>query len=135
MAKFLMEVLDVKGAFLHGEFEEGEKIYMEIPQGFEKYYNPLQYVWRLMMTMYGLKQAALAFWQKLVLTMAYVGFKQSKADPCLFFKWTTKGIVLITSVVDDMNIVGYKDNVAETRESIMNIFPCEKLVKHKSILV
>jgi hypothetical protein len=38
MAKWYMEVLDIKGEFLHGEFEDGEKIYREIPKGFERFY-------------------------------------------------------------------------------------------------
>ncbi len=29
-------VVDVKGAFLHGQFQYGEEIYMKIPQGWEK---------------------------------------------------------------------------------------------------
>jgi hypothetical protein len=38
MAGWWAELLDVKGAFLHGVFEKGHKVYMEIPQGFEKFY-------------------------------------------------------------------------------------------------
>lgn len=130
MAKMYMEVLDVKGAFLHGEFEDGEKIYMKIPQGFEKYY-PANYVWLLLTTLYGLKQAALAFWRKLVITMAYIRFKRSKADPCLYFKWTDKGLTLITSVVDDMNITGDKDDVIEAKKGITSIFECDEVGETK----
>ena len=32
------EVLDVKGAFLNGLFEDSEKIYMRVPEGSEKHY-------------------------------------------------------------------------------------------------
>jgi len=28
-------IVDVKGALLHGNYEDGEKIYMEVPKGFE----------------------------------------------------------------------------------------------------
>jgi hypothetical protein len=38
MASMLAHVVDVKGAFLHGEFEDGEIIHMTIPQGFEKHF-------------------------------------------------------------------------------------------------
>ncbi len=38
MASMLAHVVDIKGAFLHGEFEDGEIIHMEIPQGFEKHF-------------------------------------------------------------------------------------------------
>jgi hypothetical protein len=39
MASWSAEVLDVKGAFLHGGFEDGEQIYMGVPEGFEKHYT------------------------------------------------------------------------------------------------
>ena len=32
--------VDVKGAFLNGEFTNGEKIYMKVPKGMEKHYPP-----------------------------------------------------------------------------------------------
>ena len=38
MASFWAELLDVKGAFLRGIFEKGRKIYMRVPEGFEKFY-------------------------------------------------------------------------------------------------
>ena len=38
MANMLAHVVDVKGAFLHGEFEDREIIHMKIPQGFEKHF-------------------------------------------------------------------------------------------------
>jgi hypothetical protein len=35
MAGWYAELIDVKGAFLHDVFEKGQKVYMEVPQGFE----------------------------------------------------------------------------------------------------
>jgi hypothetical protein len=62
MAGWVGEILDVQGAFLHlhlhGELDKGEEIHMEVPQGFEKHYDPMYYVLLLMKTMYGLKQLA-----------------------------------------------------------------------------
>jgi hypothetical protein len=57
--------LDVRGAFLHGVFADGEEIYMEVPQGFEHWYSN-QHVLLLLRTIYGLKQAAYAFWRALL---------------------------------------------------------------------
>ncbi len=54
LARWYAELIDVKGAFLHGEFEEGEILYMEIPEGFEQYY-PAGFIWLLLRTIYGLK--------------------------------------------------------------------------------
>ena len=60
MASTLAHVVDVKGAFLHGEFEGVEIIYMKILQGFEKHF-PGESVLLLKKCLYRLKQAAKAF--------------------------------------------------------------------------
>jgi hypothetical protein len=88
MAGWEFHVVDVQGAFLNGEFEDGEQIYMTVPDGFKRYYDPKKYVLLLRRTLYGLIQAALAFWRKLVLAFLQMQFKRSKADPCLFYKRT-----------------------------------------------
>ncbi len=61
MAHWCVMLLDVKGAFLCGNFENDEEIYMKIPQGFERFYSK-NAVLLLLKTIYGLKQVALAFW-------------------------------------------------------------------------
>jgi hypothetical protein len=35
----IAHVVDVKGAFLHSKFDNGEKIYIKIPLGFEELYD------------------------------------------------------------------------------------------------
>ena len=78
-------VIDVNGAFLLGLFEDGEKLYMRIPEGFEEFYSPDD-VLELERTIYGLKQAAKAFWRELLKCVADIGFKRSDADPCFVYK-------------------------------------------------
>ncbi len=82
MANWQGKILDVKGAFLHGEFKDGEVIFMKVPHGFEKFY-PDDVVLKLKKCIYGLKQAAMAFWRQLLLCMNRMGMTQSTADPCL----------------------------------------------------
>ena len=61
MAEFIAKVVDVKGEFLHGGFDEGtEPVYMAFPEGFEKHYEN-QVVFFLLKTFYGLNNAAKAF--------------------------------------------------------------------------
>jgi hypothetical protein len=55
----ITHAVDVKGAFLYGEFEDW-KIYMKILLGFEKFYSS-DTVLLLKKTLYGLKQVAMAF--------------------------------------------------------------------------
>jgi len=63
MAGMIAHVVDVKGAFLHGDFEDGEKIHMKIARGFEKHF-PERSVILLKKCLYGLKQAVKAFRRK-----------------------------------------------------------------------
>jgi hypothetical protein len=84
MAGWIGMLLDVNGAFLNGRFEKNRKVYMGVPQGFEKYF-PRNVVLLLLKTLYGTKQAAMAFWRKLCETFYMIGFARSKADPCLYF--------------------------------------------------
>jgi hypothetical protein len=72
-------VVDIKGAFLYGEFEEGEKVYIKIPLGFEEFYDR-NTVLLLKKTLYRLKQAAMAFYRKLLAATANIGLKRSTAD-------------------------------------------------------
>ena len=50
-------IYDVKGVFLKGKFEDGEEIFMEVPQGMEHHYWGLALL-RLLKPIHG-KQAAL----------------------------------------------------------------------------
>jgi hypothetical protein len=36
MAAWIGEIINVKGAFLHGDLDEGNNVFMKVPQGFEK---------------------------------------------------------------------------------------------------
>jgi hypothetical protein len=94
MANWLGLIVDVKGTFLHGDFEDGEVIYMKVPHGFEKFY-PDDVVLKLKKCIYGLKQAAMAFWHQLLLCMKSMGVACSTTDPCLYHKWGEEGLVPI----------------------------------------
>ncbi len=124
MAMWMGILLDVNGAFLHGEFTDGEKIYMKVPKGMEKHYPP-DVVLLLLKCIYGLKQAAMAFWKRLLICMRSMGFERSMADPCLYYKWTeNNGLVLIISWIDDNMIVGSKAAVLEAKKAMMERFEC-----------
>ena len=64
MARWVGEILDVKKAFLHGNFDKGKNVNWKVPEGFKKYYDPMYYVLLLLQMLYGLKQSAMAFWKK-----------------------------------------------------------------------
>ena len=84
--KWQAEIVDVKGAFLQGKFKNGKKMYIDVPDGLEKFYGSQKdVVMCLNVPIYGTKQAASCFYKQLVKRMADCGYKRSKADPCLYF--------------------------------------------------
>ena len=126
MAKYVGELMDVRGAFLLGEFGKEEKLYMEVPQGFEKFY-PIGVVLLLLKTIYGLKQAAYAFWRKLLEAFWAMGYERCKGDPCLYFKWSNAFLILWMSWVDDCFVCGPEAEV-KTAKAMMNAeFDCDNL--------
>ena len=127
MGKLHGELMDVCGAFLHGEFDRGEEIYMKIPQGFEKFY-PSDILLKLKKTIYGLKQSAYTFWVKLVRILRQMGLKRSKADPCLYFRWGGGGTLNIwISWVDDLLSVGTKNDVWEGKQKLKTHFEIDEV--------
>jgi hypothetical protein len=125
MANWGSHVVDIKGAFLHGNFDRGEKIYTEVPIGFERFVDPALYVLLLLKTVYGLKQAAIMFWKELLKGMRYMGYTRSDSDPCLYYKWTTVGLIIWLSWVDDCLCLGDEQQVQKSKEEMKEIFDCD----------
>jgi len=69
-------------------FENKKKLNMEVQQGFEKYF-PIDAFedssW--------IKARSLCILEKLLKAILRMAYKQSKADPCLYFKWAAVGLV------------------------------------------
>jgi hypothetical protein len=118
-------VIDVRGAFLKGEFGDGEVLYLHVPQGMEHHYGKDVYL-KLQKTLYGLKQAAYRFWLYLQTIVKDIGCKRSKADPCLYYKWTATGtLVLWFSWVDDCFITGSVEDLTNLKKEIMSMVDCD----------
>ena len=115
------QIVDVKGAFLLGEFEQNEQIYMEIPEGFEQFYDA-DCLLLLLKTLYGLKQADMAFWKKLLAAMRNMGFEKSCAYLCLYFEWTALGLVVWLSWIDNCLCMGAPEAVEKAKQNFMNKF-------------
>jgi hypothetical protein len=120
------ELLDVKGAFLHGEFEKDRKVYMQVPEGMETYY-PQDCVLLLLKTLYGTKQAAKAFWIKLLEAFRSMGYQRSKADPCMYFSWTMFGLIIWLSWVDDCLVCGRPEGIKYAKQQLMDRFDCDEV--------
>jgi hypothetical protein len=104
--KFSSKLIDIETAFLHGELEEGEDVYMECPHGLEQDEDDCV---QLNKTIYGLVQAARAFFKKWKLALMDIGFHQSPADPCLMIRRDKSGVVYMGVHVDDIYACGDKE--------------------------
>ena len=125
MAGWMARLVDVNGAFLHGEFDNGEVIYTEVPEGFETYVDSNKYVLLLQKTCYGLKQAAMMFWKELLKAMKHMGFKRSNCDPCLYWKHIESRILLWLSWVDDCLCIGMENDVMKAKDELTKLFDCD----------
>ena len=94
--------MDVKTTFLNGILDED--IYMMQPPGFTKkgYEN---WVCKLNKTIYGLKQSARYWYQRIKSYMKSIGFHVSKADSNVYIYTKPPLIVIVAIYVDDCLII------------------------------
>ena len=117
-------VMDVETAFLYGDIEE--EIFMKSPVGMEEIdpgTSPEDF-YQLKKGIYGVCQAARQFWRKFEETIKKepIGFQVSPADPCMLFKENELGVCIIIMYVDDMLIIGKKEQIQELASKIQKDF-------------
>ena len=80
--------------------------------------------YQLLKGIYGLCQAARQFWKKFVNTVKQelFGFQVSPADPCMLFKENELGVCIIIMYVDDMLIIGKKEQIQDFASKIQKEF-------------
>ena len=74
--------MDVKSVFLNGTIKE--EVHVEQPPGFEDHQFP-NHVYKLNKTLYDLKQAPRAWYERLSKFLIENGFKRGNMDITLFF--------------------------------------------------
>ena len=119
-----VRVIDVEGAFLQGKFQNGEEMYMEVPDGMEEYYGSKDdVVLRMKVPIYGTKQAAECFYKELVKKSKEKGYERSNADFTLFKVWTEEGLLLVFAIwVDDILAFGTKADLDALEADITSVF-------------
>ena len=91
--------------YLNSELGEDEVIHLEQPVGHETK-NQKDYVWRLLKTLYGLKQGAKNWYDMLYRVLVELGFKRTEADHGVFYKQVGKDAIVLAVHVDDCMVAG-----------------------------
>nr|GEX85105.1 copia protein [Tanacetum cinerariifolium] len=115
--------LDVKNAFLHGTLNETVSMYQ--PMGFRDAKNP-DYVCLLKKSLYGLKQALRAWYQRFAGFVSTIGFIHSKSDHSLFVYNNGRDLAYLPLYVDDIILTASSDTL---RHSIIGLLAKEFAMK------
>jgi len=91
--------MDVKNAFLNGVIYE--EVYVKQPPGFEDLKHH-EYVFKLKKSLYGLKQAMGAWYERLSNFLRKNDFKRGQVDTELFRRTLEKDILIVQIYVDDI---------------------------------
>jgi reverse transcriptase-like protein len=100
-----LDNFDFDQAFLNSKLGEDEVIYLEQPPGYETK-DRKEWVYRLLKSLYGLKQGSRNWYDTLHKAMVELGFTRSEADRGIFFKRIGKDILIVGVHVDDGMVTG-----------------------------
>lgn len=94
----IIHQMDVQTAFLRGILEE--EVYMNQPEGYVDKERPMD-VCKLLKTLYGLKQSAKGWNQRIHKYLLKRGFIQSESDSCVYIYRSGNEITYLALYVDD----------------------------------
>jgi len=98
-----IQQLDVECAFLHGDLQE--TVYMAQPPGYVDPATPY-FVCLMHKSIYGLRQAPRAWFEKFTTHLEDIGFSTTILDPSLFIYSHGSIIIYLLSYVDDIILTG-----------------------------
>jgi len=128
-----VECFDFNSAYLNGELEDSEEIYMEQPPGYEE--GGKDFVKRLRKALYGLKQAGRRWYDTFKRELADLGFRASAADPGVFYAQIRGNILIVAAHVDDCAMTGNSGRLITVYKAKLNDkFPLTDLRPIHSLL-
>ena len=132
-----MQLMDVVTAYLYGSLDK--EIYMKVPEGYassKDFKNGRRDVYsvRLQRSLYGLKQSGRMWYNRLSEFLLHQGFMNNEICPCIFIRARKAGFAIIAVYVDDLNIIGSPDQLAEISVSLTKTFEMKDLGKTKFCL-
>ena len=102
---WILDNFDFDQAFLNNKLGEDEVIYMEQPPGHETK-DREHWVWRLLRSLYGLKQGSKNWYNAMHQALVELGFTRCEADHGVFFKQVGKDIIILAIHFDDGMVTG-----------------------------
>ncbi|KAL5480798.1 hypothetical protein ACEPAI_9738 [Sanghuangporus weigelae] len=112
-----LEQIDVKSAYLNGELEENEVVYMHHPPG----YKPIgteERVLKLRKTLYGLKQSGRRWYQKFTSIMVdRLGFSRCDVDQAIYFRHLPPDLIVVAVSVDDCTLAASRSALIDKFKS------------------
>ena len=112
-----IESFDFNGAYLNGELDANEEIYMQAPPGYESDARTVKY---LRKSLYGLKQAGRRWYDTLVRTLTNLGFSTSVADPGVFHVRVGEHMLVLAVHVDDCILTGSNNDLIAQYKAKLN---------------
>ena len=100
-----IDMFDFHNAFLNGELNDNEEVYMEQPPGHEDR-DPCNFCLQLKKSLYGLKQAGQKWYNVVCQTFADLRFKKSEYNPAVFYIHSGDDIIIMAIHIDDCTITG-----------------------------
>lgn len=100
-----LDNFDFDQAFLNSTLGDDEIIYLEQPPRYQTK-DRRNWVWRLLKSLYGLKQGSKNWYNAMHRALSELGFTRSEADHGVFFKRVGKDIIILAVHVDDGMVTG-----------------------------
>src|SRR6266851_5976961 len=92
---------DIKTAFLHGILPPDESMFMEQPLGFECP-GKEDWVWQLLKSIYGMKQASHVWNKTLHAAISEFGFQRLECEWCIYICCSPTGTIIFSIHVDNI---------------------------------
>lgn len=115
-----IQLVDVKGAFLHASLPKEERIFIKLPnvKGVE---TASGQVVELVKSLYGLRQAPKLWYAFFAKQIFRIGFRRSLVSDCLFIREGPNPVYII-AYVDDLLVFGPDSAVADVKSELVKLF-------------
>jgi hypothetical protein len=127
--------MNVVTGYLYGLLDS--YIYMKDPDEIpvpNMYANRNMYYVKLVKSLYGLKQSARMWYNRLKEFLLNKGYSNSDDCPCVFIRRSTTGFCIISIYVDDLNNIGHIKDIDKARNHLKTEFVIKHLGRTKICL-